>query len=97
MHRMLYVEEILREIFSNLLFRSLMLFSHSPRRDALALATTCRAFKEPALDILWEELPSLAPLVRCLPGASSMDSIGVRPFRYLSGKKVIQLSTDVHT
>ncbi|KAF9228708.1 hypothetical protein BS17DRAFT_744743, partial [Gyrodon lividus] len=31
------------------------------------LAQTCRAFSEPSLDILWYNLRSLEPLVKCLP------------------------------
>ncbi|KAF9232054.1 hypothetical protein BU15DRAFT_67817 [Melanogaster broomeanus] len=38
-----------------------------------ALARTCRAFKEPALDMLWFELDDLSPLVRCLPRDSWND------------------------
>lgn len=40
--------------------------------DLLALAITYRTFKEPALDVLWEELYDSSPfqLVRCLPEAA---------------------------
>ncbi|KAG1750451.1 uncharacterized protein EDB91DRAFT_1217140 [Suillus paluster] len=31
------------------------------------LASTCRIFERPALDVLWRNLHSVAPLVRCLP------------------------------
>ena len=54
----------------------LSIFGHCPslpswrRADTLALTRTCRAFKEPALGVLWEELDNLSPLVRCLPEAS---------------------------
>ncbi|KAF8447203.1 hypothetical protein L210DRAFT_3390514 [Boletus edulis BED1] len=41
------------------------------KTDLPALARTCKAFRDPALDILWAELYSLAPLIRCLPGALS--------------------------
>ncbi|KAJ3528258.1 hypothetical protein NMY22_g9488 [Coprinellus aureogranulatus] len=34
---------------------------------SLSLALTCRAFLEPALDRLWNELASLQPLICCLP------------------------------
>ncbi|KAF8552927.1 hypothetical protein OG21DRAFT_1415212, partial [Imleria badia] len=42
-----------------------------------ALARTCNAFKEPALDVLWFDLDDLTSLVRCLPEAS-LNSNGVR-------------------
>ncbi|KAG0701008.1 hypothetical protein DFH29DRAFT_587695 [Suillus ampliporus] len=32
-----------------------------------ALASTCRIFERPALDVLWRNLQSVEPLVRCLP------------------------------
>jgi hypothetical protein len=32
-----------------------------------ALARTCRRFQNPALDILWSNLPTLKPLFHCLP------------------------------
>ena len=31
------------------------------------LARTCKAFQDPALDILWHSQDSLAPLLKCLP------------------------------
>ncbi|KAG0702004.1 hypothetical protein DFH29DRAFT_851950 [Suillus ampliporus] len=40
----------------------------SARNESLlALALTCKSFTGPALDLLWEELCGLAPLIRCLP------------------------------
>ena len=37
-------------------------------RSALhALATTCRALQEPALDFLWYKQNTLSHLIRCLP------------------------------
>jgi len=39
-----------------------------PRTATLpALARTCRDFTEPALDIIWRSLPSLMPLLACIP------------------------------
>ena len=37
------------------------------RRDLAALALSCKTFRDPALKILWKELTSLEPLIRCLP------------------------------
>ncbi|KIJ65487.1 hypothetical protein HYDPIDRAFT_110584 [Hydnomerulius pinastri MD-312] len=38
-----------------------------PRKTLASLARTCSAFQGPALDVLWEELPTMEPLIRCLP------------------------------
>ncbi|KAG8213543.1 hypothetical protein J3R82DRAFT_10188 [Butyriboletus roseoflavus] len=71
MHHALYIQEILLHIFGHCCPTE----SHwTPNRlsfttDLAVLARTCRAFKEPALDVLWSELVDLSPLVRCLPGA----------------------------
>ncbi|KAF8124904.1 hypothetical protein EV363DRAFT_1538942 [Boletus edulis] len=61
MHHALQIQEILSSIFG-----------HCHRRiDQASLARTCRAFKEPALDVLWEEFSrDISPLARCLPVAS---------------------------
>jgi hypothetical protein len=32
-----------------------------------ALASTCRAFENPALNVLWRNLESVEPIVKCLP------------------------------
>ncbi|KAI9567238.1 hypothetical protein HD554DRAFT_1011308 [Boletus coccyginus] len=82
MHRALYVEEILRNIFSYIpisfhMCRPFPLVKHpQSQKDILSLVMTCRAFKEPALDILWACLQDLSPLVRCLPEASWVNSEG---------------------
>ena len=72
MHHTLEIQEILLEILG---------YCRSPRTtsstcDLATLARTCRAFKEPALDALWEELYNLSPLARCLPEASHQLSTG---------------------
>ncbi|KAF8557610.1 hypothetical protein OG21DRAFT_1406867 [Imleria badia] len=59
MHHALEIQEILLNIFG-----------HCHPGDLPSPARTCRTFKEPALDVLWEELDDLSPLVRCLPDAS---------------------------
>lgn len=63
MHHALEIQEILLIIFGQ---------CHPP--DTAALARTCRAFKEPALDVLWEVLCDLSPLAQCLPEASQLSS-----------------------
>jgi len=83
MHRALYVEEILRNIFPYVPFSPMPCPTPLPvqfrsQNIILSLARTCRAFKEPALDILWASLEDLSPLVRCLPEGSWIHSEGVR-------------------
>ncbi|KAG1751459.1 uncharacterized protein EDB91DRAFT_609264 [Suillus paluster] len=41
--------------------------SHTEHGSLPALASTCRAFEHPALNVLWRDLQSVGPLVRCLP------------------------------
>ncbi|KAG1752883.1 hypothetical protein EDB19DRAFT_2021684 [Suillus lakei] len=41
--------------------------SYTERKSLPALASTCRAFKHPALNALWRDLQSVEPLVKCLP------------------------------
>ncbi|KAF8441755.1 hypothetical protein L210DRAFT_3760254 [Boletus edulis BED1] len=61
MHHALKIQEILFNIFGHC----------DQCTDQASLARTCHAFKEPALDMLWETLPhDLSPLARCLPEAS---------------------------
>ena len=58
MHHALEIQEILLNIFGCCRLS-----------DLPALARTCRAFKEPALDVLWEELEDPTTLAQCLPEA----------------------------
>ncbi|KAF8555283.1 hypothetical protein OG21DRAFT_918015 [Imleria badia] len=66
MHHALQIQEIIMNIFCH--------FDRSgwrrPSSDVAALARTCRAFKEPALDVLWKRLVDTSPLARCLPEAA---------------------------
>jgi hypothetical protein len=64
MHPSLEIEEILRCIFEFVYGDPLL----QPKRRSLAnLAITCRTFLRPALETLWFHLPSLGPLIMCLP------------------------------
>ncbi|KAF8133946.1 hypothetical protein EV363DRAFT_1258504 [Boletus edulis] len=72
MHHALQIQEILSNIFD---FCSPPLPSAYYKKatsspELVALAGTCRAFKEPALNALWRVLVDLSPLARCLPEAS---------------------------
>jgi len=61
MHRCLRTLDILSHIFDY------VFTDQGGPTDIAVLATTCRAFHEPALYLLWRSLPSLVPLVKCLP------------------------------
>lgn len=64
MHHCLLVTEIVHYIFDWLSIRS----SRANSPTLLSLATTCRTFQHPALDVLWRDLdPSFAPLIKTLP------------------------------
>ncbi|KAG2357925.1 hypothetical protein BDR07DRAFT_1379756 [Suillus spraguei] len=41
--------------------------SHAEHGTLPALASVCRAFRSPALDVLWRDLLSVEPFVKCLP------------------------------
>ncbi|KAG2028933.1 hypothetical protein BDR03DRAFT_976197, partial [Suillus americanus] len=41
--------------------------SHTEHGSLPALASTCRTFENPALNVLWRNLQSVEPLVKCLP------------------------------
>ena len=60
MHRCLLIPEIARLICSEL--RNV-----GARKSLAALAQTCLAISEPALDSLWYEIHDIIPLVKCMP------------------------------
>lgn len=65
-HRVLYNDELLRALLAALLPGGSVLSEHIDirlrRRTVKSLACACKSFTGPALDILWQELPSLKPL-----------------------------------
>ncbi|KAF8135801.1 hypothetical protein EV363DRAFT_1429498 [Boletus edulis] len=66
MHHALEIHEILLNIFGHCYPPD----TWQGASNLASLARTCLIFKEPALDILWEELDDLSILARCLPEAS---------------------------
>ncbi|KAF8064900.1 hypothetical protein FPV67DRAFT_160321 [Lyophyllum atratum] len=60
MHPCLKIVDILRLVFA------FVYDDYRGPKDMAALAATCQAFYDPASDVLWSTLPSLAPLVRCM-------------------------------
>jgi hypothetical protein len=80
MHHALEIEEILSNIFAYCSYSEeipFLLICHREKTspELAALARTCRAFTEPALDALWRELIDLSPLARCLPEASNRGTV----------------------
>ncbi|KAJ7661522.1 hypothetical protein DFH06DRAFT_1399468, partial [Mycena polygramma] len=56
---------------------------YSPQHTLISLARTSRTFSVPALDVLWYEQRSLAPLVKCMPSTlweerNIGDGVGIR-------------------
>ena len=64
MHHCLYIQEVLHAIFNDVDIHECSAGPDIPARTATSLATlaalarTCKIFKEPALDVLWREIPS---------------------------------------
>ncbi|KAG1738985.1 hypothetical protein EDB19DRAFT_1877073 [Suillus lakei] len=67
MHVCLLPTEILLHIFT-IVDKG---YSWRSRVPLVALARTCRNFKEPALDILWKSIIGFKPLISCLPESVS--------------------------
>jgi hypothetical protein len=66
-HEQPMVHPILRDPEATNKLLEAILDSPSGRRTLSRLARTCRAFCEPALDILWRELDSLIPVIGLFP------------------------------
>jgi hypothetical protein len=69
MHRALLIDELLRQIFS--------IISEDGSETLGALARSCRAWTDPALDFVWMRLTSVAPLLHIIPGVQVVDGIYV--------------------
>ncbi|OAX33743.1 hypothetical protein K503DRAFT_495853 [Rhizopogon vinicolor AM-OR11-026] len=65
MHRALFVLEVLLEIFAYLCPRLSDSSFNSPKWLA-ALARTCKTFHESAMNLLWEDLDGIKPLLGCV-------------------------------
>ncbi|KAG2148774.1 hypothetical protein DEU56DRAFT_909088 [Suillus clintonianus] len=66
MHQVLLVSEVLLEIFAHVDQISSTNPPSSARKFMAALARTCKAFHEPAMDLLWAEVYQLEPLLGCV-------------------------------
>ncbi|KAG2348249.1 hypothetical protein BDR05DRAFT_956801 [Suillus weaverae] len=61
MHQALLIPEVLLEIFEHVFTDR-----ETPLASLVVLATTCKAFYEPAMDLLWGEIPQLIHLLGCV-------------------------------
>lgn len=74
MHRALHFSEVVLEILEYVNYQSINPASPSEtasevrraRKSMAALATTCKTFHEPAMDILWAAIDGLEPLLGCV-------------------------------
>ncbi|KAG0709262.1 hypothetical protein DFH29DRAFT_222357 [Suillus ampliporus] len=69
MHRALLVSDVLLEIFAyvnQILDPSSAGDASQSRKSLTALARTCKAFHEPAMDLLWADIDQLEPLLGCV-------------------------------
>lgn len=72
MHQALLVPEILLDIFAHVNESADLPYDDSPcerslsRQSLASLATTCKAFHEPAMDLLWANIDELEPLLGCV-------------------------------
>ncbi|KAG0697947.1 hypothetical protein DFH29DRAFT_944071 [Suillus ampliporus] len=71
-HPCLLVSEILVNIFAEVNERD----EEEAASTLAALCRTCRAFREPAMKVLWAHLGTLVPLIRCIPCVKTIKSKG---------------------
>ncbi|KIK21412.1 hypothetical protein PISMIDRAFT_681375 [Pisolithus microcarpus 441] len=70
MHRCLRITEILRLIIEFLAHEDFITRYEArsiSSKDTARFARTCKAFMDPALDVLWRTQSSMSPLIMCLP------------------------------
>lgn len=69
MHQALLIPEVLLEIFSHVIEEPSVLpagFISLSQKSLAALATTCKTFYEPAMDLLWNEMDMSESLLGCV-------------------------------
>ncbi|KAG1749498.1 hypothetical protein EDB19DRAFT_2036448 [Suillus lakei] len=66
MHQALLISDVLLEIFAYVNQISYTKKASTRKSDLVALATTCKAFYEPAMDLLWAGIGQLEPLLGCV-------------------------------
>jgi hypothetical protein len=84
MHPALLLVEVLREIFAYLKPSDSTSEKLLYRRSLAALATTCKPFYEPAMDLLWENMDDYGIIVMlgCVPR--------LHPLVYAKGRQMVR-------
>jgi hypothetical protein len=96
-HSVLTDPALLRAIFEHLIDakdeRDVVVHARS---QLLRLATCCKAFSEPALDLLWRKMDDLLPLLKILPSFERVGDAYVRvlPPREVFDKRSISVFSD---
>ncbi|KAF8222804.1 hypothetical protein L208DRAFT_575126 [Tricholoma matsutake] len=67
-YQALVISEIIREIVTYLKPEFYHTTDPNCSRDLLSAALCCKAFKDPALDVLWHTVDSITPLLKLIPG-----------------------------
>lgn len=67
MHSALLIDEILRNIFY------LCSYHDQHRHTLVSASRTCKSWRDPALDLVWERLTSFEPLLLLIPGVLVID------------------------
>ncbi|KAA1470234.1 hypothetical protein DENSPDRAFT_928720 [Dentipellis sp. KUC8613] len=67
MHQVLLIDEILRNIFAQI---NNVALRPPHLRNFASCARVCKAWKDPALDFLWESLGTMDPLLYLIPGVT---------------------------
>ncbi|OAX37562.1 hypothetical protein K503DRAFT_226742 [Rhizopogon vinicolor AM-OR11-026] len=108
MHPTLFIVEVLLEIFAYLKPSGSASEKLLSRRSLAALATTCKPFHEPAMDLLWENLDDygIKPLLGCVPrlyplvyanGKRRFCSEGVKPLSEQEGRQFLRHAARVRS
>ncbi|KAF8132964.1 hypothetical protein EV363DRAFT_1327022, partial [Boletus edulis] len=78
-HALEIIEEIVLNIFDHCDYMD-GIWRSRDNPTLASLAGTCCAFKESALNLLWEELLDLSPLPQCIPEASHLIDVDLYSF-----------------
>jgi hypothetical protein len=88
-HIALTIPEIISEIFKNVAHEYCAPHSYESnegkqsRRDLLSGALSCKAFMNPCLDLLWNTMVTILPLLKLIPEMEEIDGQLVSYFRIL--------------
>jgi hypothetical protein len=74
MHQCLYTQEILARIFEEVSYRTAIENEHEDWKPpgVVACARTCKTFHEPAIKIIWRELPGISIISYLMPDSIYM-------------------------